>query len=135
MKKIILGLMLIVGLIFIPAKLNAQVISLGQVVYPTAVIAASGTTSNYIQTNGMSLVGCQMPSTFTGSTITFTVAPTGGATYVPLYNSSGQVSYSVSQGRFIAINPQDFYGVQFFKIVSGSTEGSARSLACSMKGI
>lgn len=118
-----------------PFKASAAVISLGQVIYPVASIASSGTTSQALMTNGMSLVGCQIPASFTGTAITFTTATTLSGTYQPLYNSSGQVSYTVAQGEFIAIKPEDFYGLQFFKIVSNATESSARSLVCSMKGI
>jgi hypothetical protein len=107
----------------------------GQVQYPTAVIASSSTTSGALATNGMSLVGCQLPAAFTGTQISFTVATTLTGTYQELTNSSGQVKYTVAQGQFIAISPTDFYGVQFFKIVSGSTEAASRNLVCSLKGM
>lgn len=112
-----------------------NIVSLGQVVYPTVVIGASSATSGVVSSAGLSLVGCQLPATFTGTSISFTVATTVGGTYQELDNSAGKVSYNVTQGKFIAINPVDFYGVQFFKIISQATEGSARSLVCSLKGI
>jgi hypothetical protein len=126
---------LIMLLITVSTIAKAVTVPLGQVQYPVGVIAASGTTTGAISTSGASLVGCQMPATFTGATISFTVATTLAGTYQELDNSSGKVSYTVTQGKYIAINPVDFYGVQFFKIVSASTEGSSRSLACSLKGI
>lgn len=114
---------------------KAVVISLGQLVNVTAVIAPSTTSSGVISSAGMSLVGCQLPTTFTGTGLSFVVATGSTATYQELDNSSGKVSYTVTQGKYIAINPVDFYGVKFFKIVSNATEGSARSLVCSLKGI
>ena len=97
-------------------------------------IAASGTTSAAINMNGLSLVGIFIPAAFTGTTLTFTGSP-DAATYYPVKNSSGAVSYTVTTSEYIAINPQDFYGLQYIKIVSGSTEGSARTLTYSLKGI
>jgi hypothetical protein len=86
-------------------------------------------------TSGMSLVGCQMPSTITSTAMTFLVSTTLSGTYQELTNSSGQVSYTIASGHYIAINPTDFYGVQFYKIVFGSSESANRTLVCSMKGI
>lgn len=125
--------MLIAALLSVRAQAN--VVPVGQVVFPTATIPISTTTSNAISTSGMSLVGCQLPATMTSTAISFTVATTLTGTYQELDNSSGKVTYTIASGKFIAINPVDFYGVQFFKIVSGSSEGAARALVCTMKGI
>ena len=110
-------------------------ISLGQVVYTTVAIANGQQESAVIPTGGLSLCGIQLPDTMTGTALTFESATTLTGTYQPIYNSAGQVSYTVAGGRYIAIDPKDFYGVQFLKIKSGSAEGAARSLVCSMKGI
>jgi len=99
----------------------------------TTSIANSATTSAAVTTGGFSLVGILTPSALTGTTFTFTVS-VDGTNFFPLYNSSGQVSYTVAASRYIAINPVDFYGVQYFKIVSGSTEAAARTLTLAMKG-
>jgi hypothetical protein len=133
MRKIFSLLAIVAALI--SAQAFANVVPVGQVVFPTATIPISTTTSNAISTNGMSLVGCQLPATMTGTSISFTVATTLAGTYQELDNASGKVTYTIAGGKFIAINPVDFYGVQFFKIVSGSSEAAARSLACTMKGI
>lgn len=97
-------------------------------------IANSGTASAAILCNGLSLVGIQLPATFTGTALTFQVS-VDGTTYQSLYNASGAVSYTVAEGRFYAINPQDFYGVVYLKIVSGSSEGAARSFTALLKGL
>lgn len=134
MRNYFLPLLTILAILFSQLAWG-NVVSLGQVVYPTVTIPISTTTSGVVSSAGMSLVGCQMPATFTGATISFTVATTLTGTYQELDNSSGKVMYTVTQGKFIVINPTDFYGVQFFKIISASTEGAARNLICSMKGI
>lgn len=100
-----------------------------------AIVPASGTTTPAIKMGGMSLVGVKVPSTFTGTALTFTMCDTLAGTYVPVNNSSGPVSYTVAQGNYYVIDPKDFMGIQFLKIISGSTEGSARTLVCSLKGI
>lgn len=111
------------------------VVSLGQLVQSAQSIASSTTTSPAFATSGLSLVGIQLPAAFTGTAVSFLVATSLAGTYQPLYNSAGQVSYTVAGGRFIAINPQDFYGVQFLKIVSNGTEVATRALTCLLKGL
>lgn len=93
-----------------------------------AVIAAAGTTSAAILLYGLRAVGIFIPSAFTGTTITFTVS-SDGVTYVPLYDSAGtQVSITVSTSRYIYFDPVIFAGIAYLKVVSGSTEGTARTL-------
>lgn len=97
-------------------------------------IASGQTVGSVMNTGGQVLCGILMPAAFTGTTITFQVCNTSGGTFQPLYNSSGQVSYTVAASRYIAIDPKDFYGVAFLKLVSGSSEGATRTVICSMKG-
>jgi hypothetical protein len=100
----------------------------------SASIASGQTTSAAISLGGFSLVGILTPAALTGTAFTFTVSA-DGTTYVPLYNSAGAVSYTVAASRYIAINPVDFYGVKFLKIVSGSSEAATRALTLSVKGL
>lgn len=98
-------------------------------------IAASGTTTGVINTGGFALCGILFPAAFTGTTVTFQVS-VDGTTFVSLKTTTSgtALSYTVAQGTFAAINPQDFQGVKYLKIVSGSTEGSARTLTLALKG-
>lgn len=125
----------LIAVLFISAQAYANIIPVGQIVYPTVVIANGGTASAIISTSGMQLVGCQIPAAFTGTAISFTVATAVDGTYQELDNASGKVTYTVAQGKYISIASADFAGVQFFKIISNASEGAARSLVCSMKGI
>lgn len=101
-----------------------------------ATIPAAGATSNAIKLNGFSLVGILLPSTFTGATITFTVSVDGTNFFVLKSLLTGtSLSYTVTQGTYAAIDPVPFYGVHYLKIVSASTEGSARTLTLALKGI
>ena len=128
-------LILILALLIVPLKANALVVPLGQVYSTITTITSGVSTSTVVSTNGMSLVGCYLPTTFTGGTISFLASFISGGTYQELVNSSGQVKYTTASAAFIAINPVDFYGVPYFKIVSGSNEGGTRSVVCSLKGI
>lgn len=134
MSKILLSLLPLFFVLSNNAWANA--IAVGEIVFPTAVIPSGASTSAAITTSGMELVGCMLPAAFTSTAISFVASGTtvGGA-YGELDNSSGKVSYTVAAGKYIAIAPADFAGVQFFKIITNATEGTARSLICSMKGI
>jgi hypothetical protein len=102
-------------------------------VLAAASIAISTTVSAAIPCNGLSLVGIQLPAAFTGTALTFQ-SSVDGTTYQPVYNSAGAVSYTVAQGHFIAIDPKDFYGIVYLKIVSGTSEAAARSFTALLKG-
>lgn len=110
-------------------------IAVGNLILTPIVIPISTSNSGVISTAGLSLCGIQMPAAFTGSALTFLACSTVDGTYLPVYNGSGAVSYTVAASRYIAIDPKDFYGILFLKIVSGGTEAAARTLICSMKGI
>ena len=113
----------------------SQVVPLGQVVTNPLPIPSGQPTGGPITTNGMSPVGILFPASLTSTTMTFTVATTLAGTYMPLYNASGAVSYTIAASRYVAINPADFYGVQFIKVILGSDEAAARTITVSMKGI
>lgn len=98
-------------------------------VQTTTNILASSTTSSEIDLGGTYLVGIQLPASFTGTSLTFTVATASGGTFQTMKDGAGNsVSKTVAQGQYIGIDPTLFRGVRFFKVVSGSTETSDRSL-------
>lgn len=100
----------------------------------SVAIANTAQLSAAIPCGGMALVGIKFPAAFTGTTVTFEMCDTLAGTYVPVYNSAGPVSYTIAQGRYYAIDPKDFYGINFLKIKSGSAEAAGRTLICSLKG-
>jgi hypothetical protein len=101
-----------------------------------ATIAAGGTLSSAVSLNGFSLCAILLPATFTGATISFE-ASFDGTNYFPVYSTTSGtlLSYTVTQGHYVAIDPKDFFGIKTVKILSASTEGSTRTLNCSLKGI
>lgn len=100
-----------------------------------ATIANGATSSEAMDLRGLALVGVQFPATFTGTTVTFTMSDSFAGTYVPVYNSAGAISYTIAQARYYAIDPKDFHGIRFLKIVSGSAEGGARTVKLSFKSL
>ncbi len=106
----------------------------GRLATKNAVIAAAGTTSAAVNIAPLTLVGITFPAAFTGTTVTFTVCDTADGTFVPLYNSAGAVSFTIAQARHYALDPVNFRGIQFLKVVSGSAEGAERTLILRLKG-
>lgn len=96
-------------------------------------IASSGTTSAAVHADAYAMFGLVVPAAFTGTSITFTVSA-DGATYQALYDSAGnQVSVTVAQGQSYDL-PSELASWPFWKIVSGSSEGAARTLVVVKKG-
>lgn len=99
-----------------------------------ATIANGATTSDAIAIDSAVAMGLQMPSAFTGTSITYTVSADKGVTYQALYDSTGavQVTTAVAASRSYDL-PAELTAWTHFKIVSGSSEGSARTLYITMK--
>lgn len=98
----------------------------------TLVIAASGTVSDAFNNTHCVAAAVVLPATFTGTALTFQVSA-DNSTFVALNNDSGAVSITVAQAKAYAL-PAGLAAFPYFKIVSGSTEGSARSLLVTGKG-
>lgn len=97
-------------------------------------IANGQTKSAVVNLNGFTLVGILLPAAFTGTALTFE-ASIDGSNFFPVKKSDGNsVSYTVAQGTFVAVDPKDFYGVQYLKVVSGTSEAGARTLNLAVKG-
>lgn len=95
----------------------------------TATIASSGTTSDTVTLENSRIpLALEMPATFTGTTLTFKSASSSGGTSLPLYYEGTQYSVTVSTSRHVALDRRAFEGVKYLQIVSGSTEGGARSI-------
>ena len=95
----------------------------------TVTIANGGTVSTTL-----SLIGSPRqplaiitPAALTGTTFTFQ-ASADDVTYAPLYFEGTAVSIAVSTSRFISLDRNEFEGVKYLRIVSGSTEAAARTI-------
>ncbi len=134
-------ILLFLSMIFATTALAAPVKTSGyegNLLTAVSVSIANGqTASSLISLKGFSLVGIQTPAAFTGTALTFSSCTSDGATCIPLKvtTSGTALSYTVTTSSYYAIDPIPFYGVQYLKINSGSSEGGARVLLCSLKGI
>jgi hypothetical protein len=99
------------------------------------VIANGQATSGTIDLSGTTLAGIHLPASFTGSSLSFLAARTFDGTYQGVYRQGADVSVTVAAGKYIPLNPADFAGLQFIKIVSGSTEVAARTLTLAVRPI
>jgi hypothetical protein len=89
----------------------------------TAVITTNGTASAEVDLDGEVLCGISTPSSLVGTSLTFTVATASGGTFNNMMDGNGNVyTLTMSTNDYIRLNPNDFVGVQFIKLVSGSTE-------------
>ena len=97
-------------------------------------IANGAQNSSILECKGYVLAAILIPAAFTSTTLTF-LASINGTNFYEMYNtySGTALSYVVAAGRFVAINPADFQGVNYLKIVAGSDEGAARTLYCALK--
>ena len=93
-------------------------------------IANANTTSAAIDVpNGLVPVGFITPSSFTSTSMTFTVSVDGTNYYALKKNDgSASISYTVTTSSYYPMNPADWCGIQNFKMVGGSSEAAARTI-------
>jgi len=94
----------------------------------TVTIAINTTTSDVIDLGSNGFVGIILPSAFTGTAITFT-GSIDNSTFTALYNSSNSAfSIAVAASRYYILNPADFLGTRYVKLVSNASEAAARTI-------
>jgi len=96
------------------------------------VIANGDTASAVIPFRGYAQAGFQIPSAFTGASVSFNVSA-DNVTYTPLHDSTNTViSQTVTASKGYSF-PQGCFPWAYVKIVSASAEGGARSILVSLK--
>ncbi|MBY0355714.1 MAG: hypothetical protein K2Q12_08315 [Rickettsiales bacterium] len=104
------------------------------IIYTTDISIANGQTiSGNINLAGTTLCGIHMPAAFTGTSVTFQTAPTLDGTYQVIQKNGVDLSYVVTASRYIVIDPADFTGTQFLRIVSSGAEAAARTLSLAVR--
>jgi len=96
--------------------------------YLTATIASSGTTSDEIDLSDSTLCGIIIPSAITGATMTVTASPTSGGTFSTVYKDGADLSFTIAASKYVVMQPADFAGCKYIKLVSASSEGAERSI-------
>jgi hypothetical protein len=109
----------------------------GRTISAAATLLASTEKTAAIDLSGFTLVGIKLPATFTGTAITFEASDAIDGTFVAVKSTTSgtALSYTVAQNTWVALDPKDFYGLNFIKIVSGSDEAANRALVLSLKGL
>lgn len=94
----------------------------------TATIASGATASGAVDARGASGGGYALPSTFDGTTLTFTVCSTSGGTYQTLYDQYGNaLSVTVAASRSYPL-PQELFGWPYFKFVAGTSQSTTDTI-------
>lgn len=95
----------------------------------TVTIANGGTISPAVDLNGHGLCGIYLPAAFTGTAITFLASDLLAGTYRTVQDGAGSaLTKVVSAGVYVPLDPADFAGIRYLKIVSNAAEGGARIL-------
>lgn len=99
----------------------------------TLTIASGQTVSSVASTAGSAMFGLKLPAAFTGTVLTFQVSH-DNVTFQALYDEFNvAVSVTVAISRSYNL-PSALCAWPYFKVVSGSAEGAARSLVLVAKG-
>ena len=102
----------------------------------TTSIASGASTSDEIDLSGTTLCGVYMPSAFTGTGITFLASTTTGGTFVSVRDGGGSaIVKTVAASQYVRLDPSDFIGIRFLKIVSNGTEAATRTLTFAARPI
>jgi len=101
--------------------------------YDLAALIASGqTTSQEIDLSGNTLCGFFFPAAFTGASLTLTTTTVSGGTYQTVQADelgSGNYTITATSGKYVPVtNLAIIAGLRFIKLVSASSEASARSI-------
>jgi len=92
----------------------------------TATIASSGTTSGAVNLFGCTAVSFEVPSSFTGTSITFEASIDGGVTFKQLRSQDGTaVTYIVATDGIYTLSANTFAGVDQLKFVADA-QGAER---------
>lgn len=105
------------------------------VILQRAVIANGATDSEEVDLLGRTLTGVHIPSGFTGSSITIKAIDADGNENVVADGAGNDLSKTVAASKYIPLNPTDMCGIGKIKIVSGSSEGAARTLFLALREI
>lgn len=93
-------------------------------------IASGQTVGDSEDVSGCTLTAIEIPVALTGASITFTASQTEGGTYYTVRKEDG-TAYTISgttNAGYFKVDPLQFTGIRFLKVVSASAEGSTRTI-------
>lgn len=92
----------------------------------TCTVSSGGTTSGEVDLRGCQLVGIHVPSTFDGTTITFTAASASGGTFLTVQDGYGSTfTLNTTASRYVPIPSLAVTaGIEFIKLVCGTAQST-----------
>lgn len=95
----------------------------------TVTITSGGATSGAIYLGDVTLLGIRLPTTFDGTSLTFTCSDTLAGTYDPLLSDDG-TAYTVTTAasKYSAVDYSKFLGVLFLKVVAGTNQATTDTI-------
>jgi hypothetical protein len=105
-----------------------------QISYESVTIANGQTTSGAIKIFGTTLCGVVVPASFTGTTLQFQGSH-DGTNFNTLYKDGADLSVTVTSSKFVVLQPADFAGVNYLKLVSGSAQTGDKVLYLACRAI
>lgn len=110
--------------------------TIAKIDFETVTIANGGTESANVNLRGMTLCGMYLPGAFTGTAISFLVSDENGGTYIAVADGAGSdISKTVEASKYIKLDPSDFAGIQFLKIVSNASESGDREIKLALRQV
>src|SRR5690242_18069352 len=86
----------------------------------TSLSPAVNVQSTQVSDAGRTLVGIQMPASWTSAAITFQCSTDGGTTFQDVYDSAGaEVSITAVQGHYVNLTQGNFAAFDVIKVRSG----------------
>lgn len=96
--------------------------------FDTNSVTIATTTSTVLDLKANGFVGFITPAALTGTAFTFE-GSIDNSTFTALYNADNSAfSITVSASRYYCLNPADFLGMRYVRLVSNATEGAARTV-------
>jgi len=98
----------------------------------TVAIASSGTVSTALYTGKDIPLALQMPTAFTGTAVTFQ-GSADGETFQQIYVGGSAYTETVAASKNVVLDGSAFAPFEHIKVVSGSSEGAARTIVVIMR--
>lgn len=76
----------------------------------------------FVPSHGKVLVGIEIPSGFEGTSITFQNSTDQGTSFKAVHRTGALYSETVTADAYNALDPQKTIGLDFFKVVAGSSQ-------------
>jgi hypothetical protein len=101
----------------------------------TATVAVDAATSESVCIDGYAIGMVYLPSTFDGTTVTFTVCDTEDGTYLAYEAADGTAVTITTNASSAFALPEGLFGAPYMKLVCGSTQTTTATLIrVSLKG-